>query len=863
MAASKKATLDIKTVFIGWIEAIKAAWKAFRRGLKNFANAPLSWTWNSIKYLYGQFARFVRWLLMLPVRLFKAIIAWFGNLTGGKVWGFTWRVVVWGAVILGAGLFAAVHWPHSQVPEVKAPDQIVYLDQGWGIGRESADRQTYYFTPQGTGNVLRDMRYDWFVNLELPWGKRRFADPLQMLSYGFQVDAEPTADNPHQLPVGFTKHYDPRLADDVLDITCATCHTGNLLVKKDDGSSVSIRIDGGQAMHAFTAANMPHFVPVLIASMTSTLVNPVKFNRFALKVLGKEHYKEGKAALRSEFWKTYKAILKMGMIEKQHALVTVQEGYGRTDALTRISNAVFGDHITPDNYKLIDAPVSYPPVWDIWKFDWVQYSGSVAQPMARNLGESLGVGATYNFVDEYTRPIPKKFRYDTSTRLVDLYNIEITLQKLRPPVWPEEHLGKIDMDKAVKGGIAFIRTCQGCHGPHPAGPRQKKLEAPLKSKDQPHWKMKLLPVSDIGTDSVAAVNFVRRTFDLTKTGLSIQEVREVVGHEMEQWYERVLAYDFPTENKDCSAKDRNVTNGKCDDWDAARKKYDNEIAAGLDAINLSATTNGQGLNYFGLLMKRKLYEDLGFLEDKRQKFNGFGALDLPQVKMVYKARPLGGIWATAPFLHNGSVRNLYQMLSPQRERDSKFFIGRPEFDPVQVGIKYAEQKEGGFWLDTSITGNANTGHEFRDGYSAWKEGNPPQFGVIGPAYTSEERYEIIEYLKVHMDDPPLSDLFLKAFEGMITSIKETMPEEGMEDKLASNWPDGQLCNLDEYLGNHEGATRLGQAVKTDIELIQTRLDVYFNSPAECEIDTKNYYTRYGCTCGGKTRYQRGGEAYDD
>jgi len=208
------------------------------------------------------------------------------------------------------------------------------------------------------------------------------------------------------------------------------------------------------------------------------------------------------------------------------------------------------------------------------------------------------------------------------------------------------------------------------------------------------------------------------------------------------------------------------------------------------------------------------------------------------------------------------VRNLYQMLSPQHERDPKFFIGRPEFDPVQVGIKYAEQKEGGFWLDTSITGNANTGHEFRDGYSAWKEGNPPQFGVIGPAYTPDERFEIIEYLKVHLDDPPLSDLYLEAFEGIVAAIKATLPEAGEEDKLAASWPDGQLCNLDEYLGNHSGATGLSQALKADIELIETRLDAYFNSPDECVIDAKKHHTRYGCTCGGKTRYQRGGEDYD-
>ena len=825
MAAANKHFEKIKSFFISILDGIKSGWKAFRRGLKNFINAPFSWTWNSIKYLYRQLARFIRWLLMQPVRFFRAIIKWFANLTGRRVWAFTWRLAVWVVVILAVGLFAAVQWPHSQVPKVEAPDQVVYLDQGWGAGREAVDRQTYYFTPQGTGNVLKNMRYDWFVNLELPWGQRRFADPLHMLSYGFEVDAEPTPGNPDLLPVGFARHYDPRLGDDVLDITCATCHTGNLLVTKEDGSSVSLRIDGGQGMHAFTAANMPHFVPVLIASMTSTLVNPIKFNRFANKVLGPFRYEDGKAALREEFKKTFWALLDMGITEKRHDLVSLQEGYARTDALTRIGNAVFGDHITPDNYKKVDAPVNYPPVWDIWKFDWVQYSGSVAQPMARNLGESLGVGTSYNFFSSDGKPIPEEYRYDTSTRLEDLHKIEVALRALRPPVWPQDLLGDIDQDKAVKGGIAFIRTCHGCHGPHPAGERQRTVEAPLKKPEQPHWRMKLLSTNDIGTDPVAAVNFVRRTFDLSSTGLGIQEVREVVGDELDQCYDRMLGYDFSDKNryKFCDTVDRSVPDNECIDKDTHRKHYESEKIKALDAINLSATTNGQGLNYFGLLMKRKLYADAKYTDAKIQDLNGFGALDIPQVKMDYKARPLAGVWATAPYLHNGSVPNLYQMLSPQHERDQRFFIGRPEFDPEHVGIKFADKKHGGFWMDTTITGNANTGHEFRDGYTEWAKDNAPQFGVIGPAYTRDERLEIIEYLKVHLDDPPHSGLFLETFTGIVSSIKASI-----QDQIASgnnsSWSGGEACNLREYLDNHSKyATGLSEELKADIIFIQNQL----------------------------------------
>ena len=44
------------------------------------------------------------------------------------------------------------------------------------------------------------------------------------------------------------------------------------------------------------------------------------------------------------------------------------------------------------------------------------------------------------------------------------------------------------------------------------------------------------------------------------------------------------------------------------------------------------------------------------------------------VRLGYKARPLNGIWATALYLHNGSVHKLYQLLSPAVERDARFHL---------------------------------------------------------------------------------------------------------------------------------------------------------------------------------------------
>ncbi len=106
--------------------------------------------------------------------------------------------------------------------------------------------------------------------------------------------------------------------------------------------------------------------------------------------------------------------------------------------------------------------------------------------------------------------------------------------------------------------------------------------------------------------------------------------------------------------------------------------------------------------------------------------------------LAYKARELNGIWATAPYLHNGSVPSLYELLLPAERRSRRFYVGSAEFDPRRVGLR-VESFQGGFEFVTDIPGNSNAGHEYRDG--------PRGNGVIGPALTEQERWDLLEYLK--------------------------------------------------------------------------------------------------------------------
>ena len=94
----------------------------------------------------------------------------------------------------------------------------------------------------------------------------------------------------------------------------------------------------------------------------------------------------------------------------------------------------------------------------------------------------------------------------------------------------------------------------------------------------------------------------------------------------------------------------------------------------------------------------------------------------------YLARPLTGVWATAPYLHNGSVPTLWHLLHPA-ERPAKFIVGNREYDPAKLG--YATDGNG-WTFDTSQPGNSNIGHA-GDKY--------------GTNLTEDQKATLLEFLK--------------------------------------------------------------------------------------------------------------------
>jgi mono/diheme cytochrome c family protein len=82
-----------------------------------------------------------------------------------------------------------------------------------------------------------------------------------------------------------------------------------------------------------------------------------------------------------------------------------------------------------------------------------------------------------------------------------------------------------------------------------------------------------------------------------------------------------------------------------------------------------------------------------------------------QASGKYRAGSLKSVWATAPFLHNGSVPTLDDLLRRADQRPKTFSLGSREFDPVKIGLK-SMATTGAYQFDTTRPGNSNAGHEF-------------------------------------------------------------------------------------------------------------------------------------------------------
>lgn len=413
--------------------------------------------------------------------------------------------------------------------------------------------------------------------------------------------------------------------------------------------------------------DFPAFLQRLSAALQATLDDDAKFERFARRMLKADYKPDSVMALRRDL---EAVAAERADYDKHQFTDAAPAGHGRLDAITMIFNQTLALTGVPDNRLPIIAPVSYPHIWDTSLMDFVQYDGDVGNAgtgsLDRNAGEVVGVFARIEGLESEDLDAG----YPSSIRMHDLVEIEDTLKRLTSPKWPA-FFPPVDQTKAARGEQLYAENCAGCHEVIDSSDPDRRIVRPF-------YKPELIGTETARLEAVQAI-----------APMGIFEGRK----------------EAFTEGRALGAEDYAVS-------------LLVHLQEGIKQANLSPE------------LAADVVASAPF-EEGHQKAGDFNP-STPEDPLgefwAYGARPLNGIWATAPFLNNGSVPNLYQLLLPADQRAETFYVKSREFDPVNVGFE-TEEVPGAFLFDTSQPANSNAGHEF------------------GTDLSDAERWELIEYLK--------------------------------------------------------------------------------------------------------------------
>jgi len=565
----------------------------------------------------------------------------------------------------------------------RAPAQtppVVLTDQGpdW----TPIKRSDFYARDQGS----RMIALAWLRALKQANGQPFLIDSLSR--YGYL----PNLDNASGLPIGFATS-GPVEAQTV-GMTCSACHTRQISV---DGQAY--RIDGGPAIVDFQS-----LLGDLDAAVGTMLASDAGFASFAAAALGSPSPNAGDAsALRRdvEAWYLRFHTLMTRALPSQHPW-----GPGRLDAVGMIFNRVTGLDLGPppsfligDNIKTADAPVRYPFLWNAARQDKTQWSGFADNGddilgLGRNVGEVFGVfgafqpkraGLVFNFLN------------DNSVNFAGLGQIENLIKQIGAPKWP----WPIDADLSARGEAVYSRSidqggCAGCHSEQPGAPRFSL---------EPTW---CTPIQNVGTDT--------RQFDVlswqAKTGaLRWAYIPVVIAQPLHtvDYALNILKISVIGSIAEHALNGDAFAQGAADEAEAA------VIAMRSGQMQLRLPPALRDLEGAFNLPAAAAPESLQRLDMRTASCAGAPA---KAAKGAYEARVMRGIWAAAPYLHNGSVPTLAELLKPPAERVSKFKIGS-SYDTQNIGLAQ-EQSQFNFELQTTDcsdlnSGNSRCGHDFGTG----------------------------------------------------------------------------------------------------------------------------------------------------
>lgn len=544
----------------------------------------------------------------------------------------------------------------------------------------------FYSLPHGSQLIP----YQWFLHLEQPGKTELVRSDANMRRLRFLPQKAEKTYNPDALPVGFAKDGDL----DWVGLNCAACHTTQINFK-----GKGIRVDGAPSM-----ADLDTFLRELTAALQQTHDDQAVFDRFAKNVLGNKSSKPSEVRILRQKLKVVldrRTNYNERNLKGNGSTTRPPWGFGRIDAFGVILNQVTSLRLQmPDNSSPANAPVSIPFLWDTPAHEKLQWNGAASNSkilgidfgaLGRNVGEVLGVFGEVRIEKE---PLDFWPGYESSVRFKNLNESEKLVSTLWSPLWPGQLFKhSLDTQLVAKGREVYkSKKCVNCHVLIDRT-TSKPLEAA--AQDKPIERMITIGTPDkpsnhaVGTDPKMAANFDT----MRDTGPLFEKPKNLI-----------------------PATEAFETNAKA-----------GEILAHV---------------VIGTIIHGPANEDQELPLEARFELATAEALK-------YKARPLNGIWATAPYLHNGSVPNLHELLLPVGKRSTMFVVGQREFDPDRVGFKQFDKVEDGvklgfFCLDTAVDGNSNSGHVYGAEEFEWIEDG--ESTKIAPL-TDDERKALLEFLR--------------------------------------------------------------------------------------------------------------------
>ena len=478
----------------------------------------------------------------------------------------------------------------------------------------------------------------------------------------------PDPNNKEGLPVGLTLSEDRPPVGKLVGITCAACHVGEF-----HNAGKGIRVDGAPNMFDFQAYSVD-----MLDSANAMLQDPAKLARFAQRLAQQDIDSYGWFAPAVRLWDWIKGA--------SQAPQDVNELKARIEALAVTVDAIRAARATPNAGA--DLKSGFGRL-DAFGGTRNLLLGRVSKLNVALLDAPVKYPPIWNFKDY------EWIEWTQNTNSIVERNVTETLG------------AGASVNLAPNSGSQRFESSIPVRNLH-------KLETTAYKIQPPKW-----PVAVFGQPDAAAVTRGQQVFHDhcagcheygpdTRTPTGLIRLREFSPSELgvdATTAERVAAPvkdtgDLPLDGSHSFAK---------------------AVAYVINAIRDKAYAKG------GVTPAEQAE-----MEDRARRGGIYWRDTLTDTGKPYAARLLNGVWAMAPYLHNGSVPTIYDLMLPPAERPQRFPIGHRDFDSKKVGYRTdIPLDQAKFVVDTTKPGNANTGHAY------------------GATLTDQQRWDLIEYLKTY------------------------------------------------------------------------------------------------------------------